>query len=117
MALEEGLDLGFVNYRVHPNNKDYYVFRFKDQERAQTFKEELDLANIRYESSEQQMDSKLLYLFAVHYRHFQQVQEINFNTEAKHRHPFMKDRLFRYFVLVITIGLIILAIISYNMHA
>ena len=114
MALEEGIDLGFVNYRIHPENKQYYVFRFKDPIRAGYFEEQLTLAKIWFEKDFQEVNESEMVLFGIHRKDFEKAQKINYDTEAKHRTHLMKNKWLRFFVLFITIGTIILAIISYN---
>lgn len=113
MALEEGIDLGFVNYRIHPENKRYYVFRFKHKLRAEHFEMELTKAKIWFEKDFQEVNGSDMVLFGIHKNDFDRVQKINFNTEAKFRQPFIKDKLLRYFILLFTIGAITLGIISY----
>lgn len=113
MALDEGLDLGFVNYRIHPENKQYYVFRFKDKERAAHFESLLQGEKVWYEKDFQEVNDYEMVLFAIHKNDYKKVQKMNFDTEAKFRKPFIQSKGLRYLFLLITFGAILLSIISY----
>ena len=45
----EHLDLGLVNFTKHPSNPDYVVYRFPNEEKANSFRRELEEQKIAFE--------------------------------------------------------------------
>lgn len=111
--VEHITDLGLVNYIQHPTNPKYIVFRFAHIERANAFEEALKIHGIWFEKDEQQGKKRMFYLFGVHRNDYTKVQQINFNVEAKHRSFLIKNKFFRYFLLLFVFGVIGLAIAGY----
>lgn len=111
--VENIVDLGLVNYVRHPSNPNYIVFRFADKKRADQFEIELKNKNIWFEKGEEQSKVKLYYLFGIHKRDYPTVQSINFIVEGKNRTFLMPNAYFRWAVLLISIGMVLLAIIGY----
>lgn len=111
--VEHLTDLGLVNYVQHPSNPNYIVFRFADLNRANEFEKVLKENNIWFERNQEQGRMRMFYLFGIHYRDFKQVQAYNYAVEAKHRSFLIKNTLFRWLILLITIGICTLAIIGY----
>jgi hypothetical protein len=109
----EHFDMGLVNYRQHPTNVNYIVYRFKDIERANTFEEKLKEAKIWYERSNPEEDEKQVYMFGVEKKFFKQTQRINFMTEAKHKKFMLSNRWIRSFFVLFFIGVVVLASIGY----
>ena len=107
------VDLGLVNYIKHPSNPNYVVFRFADKERATSFCEKLNQEKIWYEEGEEEVRSKTFTLIGIHKNDFKQAEQINFLVEAKHKKPFIPFRYFRYFVLLVGLGMLTLAIVGY----
>ena len=50
----EHLDLGFVNYTQHPTNPKYMVYRFTDINRANDFREMLNVDKIEFQEDTQE---------------------------------------------------------------
>jgi len=115
-GVEHLTDLGLVNYVQHPSNKDYIVFRFADLERAKSFKLALEENKIWFENSEDTPRTKTFYLFGIHRRDYNKVQDINFNVEAKHRSFLIKNNFFRYFILLFVTASIVLGLMGYCEH-
>ena len=109
----EHFDMGLVNYRQHPNNVNFIVYRFKDIHRADTFEEKLKVANIWYERSNPEEDEKQLYMFAVEKKFFNKTQKLNFETEAKHKKFFIPNKWFRNFFVLFFMGVILRATVGY----
>lgn len=97
-----------TNYREHPSNDRYWVFFFKDAKRATDFEAALTEQGIWFEKDREEE----YHLYGVHKDDFKAVQHQNFMTEAKFRKPFMADPLFRWLVVTVSLGAIILAIIG-----
>lgn len=111
--VENIVDLGLVNYVRHPTDPNYVVFRFADKKRADDFQHVLQEKKIWFERSENQTRSKFYYLFGVNKRDFNAVQSINFTVEGKNRGFLMPNRYFRWAVLILSIGMVALAILGY----
>jgi hypothetical protein len=109
----ESIDLGFVNYTQHPENEDYYVFRFSDIHRANDFRKELDLAKIWFEESLGEKRSKTIYLFGIHRSDFDKAQKINFKVEGHHKKPIIPFKGLRWFVILFGMSAVTLATIGY----
>jgi len=109
----EHFDMGLVNYRQHPSNVNYIVYRFKDLERANTFEEKLAAAKIWFERSNPDADEKQYYIFAVEKKHYNKSQRINFETEAKHKKHLIPHNFWRTFFVLFMLSLIVLASIGY----
>lgn len=109
----EHFDMGLVNYRQHPVNVNYMVYRFKDLDRANTFEELLQKEGLWYERANPMEDERLIYMFAVEKKHFQKTQKINFITEAKHKKFLIANNPMRYLFVFVMLGILILATLGY----
>jgi hypothetical protein len=109
----EHFDMGLVNYRQHPTNVNYIVYRFKDIERADTFEENLRKEGLWFERSNPVEDEKQIYMFAVEKKHFQKSQRVNFSTEAKHKKFLIPNNALRYFFVLIMLSILMLASLGY----
>ena len=111
--VDHTLDLGLVNYVQHPSNPSYIVYRFPDKERAASFEIELNNNSIWFEKDEENKRGKVYTLFVVHKNDFKVTEQINFKVEAKHKKPFIPFKGFRFIVLFIGLGLLLLSVIGY----
>lgn len=111
--VEHITDLGLVNYVQHPTNPKYIVFRFAHEERAQTFEKALIEHDIWFEKDQQEGRTRMFYLFAIQRKNYTKVQKINFEVEGKHRSFLIKNNIFRYIFMLLTIGVIVLAFVGY----
>ena len=109
----ESIDLGFVNYTQHPENEEYYVFRFSDPNRANDFRIELDASKIWFEESLGEKRSKTIYLFGIHRSDFDKAQKINFKVEGHHKKPIIPFKGLRWFVILFGMSAIVLATVGY----
>jgi len=109
----EHFDMGLVNYRQHPTNVNYMVYRFKDLERAQSFEDGLNAAGLWFERSDPEEDEKQVVMFAVEKKQYKKTQRINFKTEAKHKNFLISNRFFRVFFVALMLGIITLATLGY----
>lgn len=111
--VENIVDLGLVNYVRHPSDPSYVVFRFADSHRAEQFEKELKAQKIWYEKGEEDSKNRTYTLFGIHKKHFDKAQRINFMVEAKNRKFLIHNKVFRYTLLLISIGTVILAFVGY----
>jgi len=107
------VDLGLVNYVKHPTNQNYVVYRFADKDRADSFEEGLNKDNIWHEKGIDDSKSRPFYLFGVHKNDYKKTQTLNFEVEGKHKKPFIPFSGLRYGLIIVSLGLITLAIIGY----
>ena len=107
------VDLGLVNYVKHPSNPSYIVFRFADVERANSFEQVLAENDIWFEKGEEEKRNKPYYLFGIHKNDYKRVEKLNYLVEAKHKKPFIPFKALRYVVMVVSFGLLTLAILGY----
>ena len=109
--LDSGLDLGFVNFRKHPSDNRYTVFRFKEKKMADYFRTELEKQNIWFEEgSDTLKNNKEVVMFGVHNSDFNKVQKINYQTSALHREKFISNKPLRLFLMAFFIFFIAFAI-------
>ena len=111
--VDHKLDLGLVNYVKHPNNPDYVVFRFGDQQRADDFQKLLEEGSIWFERDEEQSKQRTYHLFGIHKRDFKKVERLNYTVEAANRKPFIPFKGFRYFLILFSAIVMTLAMIGY----
>lgn len=103
--------LRITNYFVHPGDTRYMVFVFKQDIYADYFEDLLEEENITYERHLDEEETEIL--FGVHKRFQRKALNANFLTHAKFRKPFINNGLVKYLLLIITFGVIILAIVGY----
>lgn len=111
--VENIVDLGLVNYVRHPSDPNYVVYRFADEKRAADFERELKALKIWYEKGEEEARHKNYILFGVHKRNFERTQRLNYAVEANNRTFLIRNRVFRYGLLLISIGTVVLAFVGY----
>ncbi len=111
--VDHPIDLGLVNYSRHPGNTEYVVYRFADENRANSFEEALNEKNITFEKDTHEKKLVTYYLFGVHKNDYKVTEKINFAVEGKHRKPFIPFAGFRWFLILFSTGLMILAIMGY----
>lgn len=111
--VDHTLDLGFVNYVQHPENKDYVVFRFMDKNRADAYREALKEKDIWFEEASEPKRTKIQYMFGVHHRDFKVAQQLNFKVEGEHKKPFIPYNGLRWLVIFFSLTAITLAIVGY----
>lgn len=109
----EHFDMGLVNYRQHPTNVNFIVYRFADLERANSFESLLKENKLWYERSNPEADEKQIYLIAVEKKHFSKTQKLNFITEAKHKKHIIPNRFFRNLFVLLMLAILIFASLGY----
>lgn len=109
---EDTSRLKIKNYAIHPSNKSYWVFFYSDLNMAQYFEELLKENKIKFEhhSSEDLVKREL---YGVHIKDMTKATELNNVAIGKFRKPFIGDPIFRYFLILLSISVIALAIYGY----
>lgn len=112
----EHLDLGLVNFTKHPSNPDYVVYRFTNEEKANSFRRELEEQKIAFEEDTEDKKQVSYTLFAVHKKFYKQTMRMNFKVEGKHKKPLIPFFTVRWFVLLFGLSILLLSILSYYKH-
>lgn len=112
----EHLDLGLVNFTKHPSNPDYVVYRFTNEEKANSFRRELEEQKIAFEEDTENKKQVSYTLFAVHKKFYKQTMRMNFKVEGKHKKPLIPFFTLRWFVLLFGLSILLLSILSYYKH-
>lgn len=111
--VDHPIDLGLVNYSRHPSNSEYIVYRFADENRAKSFEAALIEKNISYESDTHEKKQVTYYLFGIHKNDYKATEKINFAVEGMHRKPFIPYAGFRWFLITVSMGILLLAVLGY----
>ncbi len=111
--VDHPIDLGLVNYARHPENNEYIVYRFADENRANSFEEALKEKNIPYENDTHEKKQVTYHLFGVHKNHYKVTEKINYQVESQHRKPFIPYAGFRWFLMLLSGVVMSLAILGY----
>ena len=112
----EHLDLGLVNFTKNPSNPDYVVYRFTNEEKANSFRRELEEQKIAFEEDTEDKKQVSYTLFAVHKKFYKQTMRMNFKVEGKHKKPLIPFFTLRWFVLLFGLSILLLSILSYYKH-
>ncbi|MEM7161512.1 MAG: hypothetical protein AAF487_03635 [Bacteroidota bacterium] len=104
--------LKIKNYSIHPTNRSYWVIFYSDDQMADLFKELLIREEISFEehSGEDLVKKRL---FGVHKKDMSKALELNNIAIGKYRKPFIGDPIFRYFLILLSVLLLGLAIYGY----
>ena len=111
--IDSSIDLGFVNYVQHPENKNYIVFRFVDIERAVSFEAELKEQNIWFEKGEEDKRGKIYTLYGLKNKDFKKAEQINYRVEGKHKKPIIAFAPLRWIILGLSAIVMTLTLIGY----
>jgi predicted outer membrane lipoprotein len=111
--IDHTIDLGFVNYTAHPENKKYVVFRFSDASRAASFENELILNAIWFEKSDDDKRGKRYDLYAIHTTDFKKTEKINYKVEAMHKKYIISSKPIRNGLFIFSLFVMTLTIIGY----
>ena len=100
-----------TNYSDHPNRPGYTVFKFFEKQRAEYFEELLTKENVWFESSTDE-DDGTIYLYGIKKNDHKKAINANYLVSGKFRKKIIPNIYLRWFIIIISIAIIILAIIS-----
>lgn len=106
------VDLDLTNYRPHPTRKGYMVFRFKEHQQGEYFKELLEKEGLEYEHTVTD-DASQLMLFAVKRKDLNRAIALNDRVSARFRPRFIPQKGLRYFTIGIFLLLLFFAVLGY----
>jgi len=102
-----------TNSFEHPTRPGYMVFKFRDIERVKLFENYLKSEKIWFEKGEEKLNDTLFYFFGVKNNDFSKANKLNYIVTAHFRNKFIPNKYYRWGLIIITFGLITMAIIGY----
>ncbi|MBX7093096.1 MAG: hypothetical protein K1X56_00120 [Flavobacteriales bacterium] len=102
-----------TNYYDHPSDENYIVVHYLKEEQSKLFKSYLEEEKISFEDFVDTDGANPIYLFAIHRRHRRKIEHLNFLTLGKTRSPFVPNKTFRWFLILLFFLIIILSLIGY----
>ncbi|MBD99053.1 MAG: hypothetical protein CMO34_04345 [Verrucomicrobia bacterium] len=100
-----------INFQEHPTNIRKKVFFFEEEEHARHFEDLLQKESIRFEKQIDHQEDRKIY-FGVSLADFEKVKKLNYITIGKYRQKFIPDTALRWFVIGISILVLIMALIG-----
>lgn len=105
--------LGLVNYRRHPENKNYIVFNFNSIEEADLFESILVKEKIWHEKDIEEDTKGKLFLFAVQEGSLDAAIRANGRVVSKFKQAIFSNKIIKYVLIGIFVALIVFALIGY----
>lgn len=106
----------FRNFEPHEKQRAYMVFYFYARDHADYFESLLIEHNIPYERGAGK-DLVRRHLIGIHRQYLPEAEKLNNDTGNFFRKPFLADKGLRYFILLISLLGITLAIIGWIVHS
>ena len=97
-----------TNYSDHPTRIGYTIFKFRNKQRAEYFKQLLTESNIWFESSNEDN----ITFFGVKKGDFKKAMNANYLVSAKFRNKIIPNTYFRWGILIFSMIILLLAIIG-----
>lgn len=104
---------GLINYRRHPSDQNYIVFNFNSEREAELFERELQKTHVWFEKDTEEVEGKVMYLFAVEESNLDKANRANGIVRTVTKEPLLKNKLLRYSLFIFLGALLILAAIGY----
>lgn len=102
----------YTNYEGHHKQRQFVVFYFYAKDHADYFEALLIEAEIPYERGEAK-DLLRRHLFGIHKSYQERAEALNDQTGNMFRKPFLADDGMRYFVLLLTLAVLLLAVTGF----
>ena len=103
----------FTNYREHPTQKEYQVFHFVRKDQANFFENLLIEHKIGFERENDPQEKGMVYYFAIKRSDLKVVEKLNDMTIGQYRDKFIPNSGLRWFVLIVGMLAISMAIAGY----
>lgn len=101
------------NFSGHPSNSRYTVFTFYRKDQADCFKTLLIENDIWFEEDIEEREYNNKYLFGVKNKDLKEARRLNYIAFGKFREPFIANVYFRWFVIILSILVMTIAIIGF----
>ncbi|MFZ6050987.1 hypothetical protein [Halocola ammonii] len=105
--------MNITNYKDHPGDNRYVVYRFLMEEHADHFQTLLEERDVIFERHFDEDDDPPKILFGISKRFNKEAVHCNYLTHARYRKPMITNKFFKYTLLIFTLSVIILAFIGY----
>lgn len=102
----------YANYEGHHKQRQFVVFYFYAKDHADYFEALLIEAEIPYERGEAK-DLLRRHLFGIHKSYQDRAEVLNDQTGNMFRKPFLADAGMRYFIIVLTLAFLLLAVTGF----
>jgi len=100
--------ISLINFQDHPTNSRKKVFFFRQLTHANYFEDLLKKDKVDFEKQVDEEGDKRIY-YGIHISDFEKTKKLNYLTIGHFRSPFIPDKFFRYFVIIISIIVLTLA--------
>ena len=102
-----------TNYRIHPAEKSYNVYHFTKPDQADYFETLLIEYKLHFERYNEKKGDRLVHYFGIKRIDENISNQLNNLTLGRYRRKFIPDRKLRMGVMVISFGVLLLAIIGF----
>lgn len=104
----------WTNWYTHPGDNRYYVFEFRSVAMADEFEGDLKTAGIAFERAPLEREGdNVVERFGIDRSEFQAALMVNHLLHGRHRRPFIAHRGLRWAMLLITAGVVGLAVMGW----
>lgn len=103
----------WTNWYTHPADNRYYVFEFREAAHSEEFARDLERSGIAFERGDAEGPSEVGHLFGIHRRDFKEALRLNHLLHGRHRTPFIPHAPLRWGVLILTAGVLAVAVIGW----
>lgn len=105
-----------TNWYTHPADNRYHVFEFRNEELAAEFERDLVAQGIEFEKApvdRSHSGEVVTQQFGIHRSVFKEALRVNHLLHGRHREPFIGHKGLRWAMLLVTAGMIGLALIGW----
>jgi len=109
-------EMRLTNWYTHPADNRYHVFEFRNAEMAEEFERDLVAQGIDFEKAPIERDQSgegVLLQFGIHRAAFKDALRVNHLLHGRHREPFIGHQGLRWAMLLVTAGMIGLALMGW----
>ncbi|MGD1844529.1 MAG: hypothetical protein ACFB10_03965 [Salibacteraceae bacterium] len=104
-----------TNWRPHPQDSKYLVYHFAEVKQADYFEQLLVGKKIYYKRFHEQENDQDIHYFAVLRREEMEARKLNYLAIGRYREKFIPNAGFRWLVLIVSLGILGLAIAGWIM--
>lgn len=104
--------ISFLNYRRHPDKKEYKVFYYRNNQVFEEMKTRLTSEGISFEELVED-DGTATYYVIIHENDFDEAQHCNAVALTTHKQPLITDPALRYFLIILFLVAVGIAVTGY----
>ncbi len=102
-----------TNYRIHPTDKSFNVYHFTKAEQADYFETLLIEYKLYFERHDEMKGDRMVYYFGIKRTEEKVSNQLNNLTQGRYRRKFIPDHRLRTFIMIISLGVLLLAIVGF----